>query len=271
MNINKVNKLNKMEDIFVDKYCFLDFQPKYIKDEELRVKQIAYYLANSKKVVAITGAGISTASGIPDFRSNDGIYSTSPERIFSKENFNSNPEELINLLIKVFNNSFEINYGHAFLKKIEEDKDVSIITQNIDGLHEKANSKDIINIHGSINTALCNNCGNIYEMLWERTNLSIKDFTCDCENVLKPDIVLYGENVKDLNKAITKVEEADLILILGSSLMVEPVASLPLNAHFKTPIVIINKDSTPLDNNNNTIVINDDICNTLRKINDLIY
>lgn len=271
MDIIKIKKLNDMEkEFWIESYFSLP-QLKDIKNEELRIKQIAYLLAKAKKIVAITGAGISTDSGIADFRSKSGIYSSNPEELFSLKNFNENPMSLIDLLLKIFNNNFEPNYAHMFLKRLEFDKEITIITQNIDNLHKEIHSNNIISIHGSVDKACCNNCGNMYEILWGNRFITRDDYICDCKNVLKPNIVLYGEDVKDMNVAIEKIEDCDLILILGSSLLVEPVASLPLKAKLETPFIIINNDPTPLDNNNNSIVINKSISKALKEINDLIY
>ena len=130
---------------------------------------------------------------------------------------------------------------------------------------------NVTHIHGSIKYAKCLKCGNIYEILWWEDNVTMEHYICDCGEHLKPDIVLYGEDVNELDKCINIVEDCDLLLVLGSSLTVEPVASLPLKSKLSTPIIIVNNDATPLDDKNNVIKINKNISETFKIINDLLF
>lgn len=245
----------------------------YLKGEDL-IKQCAYFINKSKKIAILTGAGMSTDSGIPDFRSKTGLYTKVPEDILSLSNFKENPTEVYDFLYKYLNTlNVKPNRGHFILKEIEDmGKEVNIITQNIDHLHSI--NSNVIEFHGSLNKAKCLNCNTIYDIediiqKQEDNFLMHKvdyKYNCECGGLIKPNIVLYEEDVYHYNEAKQIMQETDLIIVLGTSMNVNPFASLPLKAKADTPIIIINKDATYLDNDRMSMVIHDNISITLDKI-----
>lgn len=240
----------------------------YLKGEEA-IKQCAYFINRAENIAVLTGAGMSTDSGIPDFRSKGGLYSKAPEDILSLFNFKKNPDEVYDFLYKYLNTlDVEPNRGHFILKELEDmGKEINIITQNIDHLHSKAGSSNVLEFHGSLDKAKCLRCQKIYDI-----NDVIKDdkyhYRCDCKNkgFIKPNIVLYGEDVYHYKKAKQYMKKCDLIIVMGTSMVVNPFASLPKEAFCNTPIIIINESATYLDNDRMAIVIRDNITNALEKI-----
>lgn len=233
-----------------------------------RLKQI---IDESKKIVVFTGAGVSTESGIPDFRSKDGLYNLKyeypPELILSHNFFISNTESFYKFYRDKMNcvdakpNSF-----HLYLKYLENiGKDITIVTQNIDGLHSKASSTKVLELHGTIYKNRCQNCNKIYDekIVFENNELVPK---CSCGGIIKPEVILYGESLDDnvVNKAIYYIENADLLLIAGTSLKVYPASGFVDYFRGKY-MVVINKDKTIQDKNAN-LVINDNLCNVVRSL-----
>lgn len=257
MNKDKYIENNQMSYSYVKELNGID-----------KIKQSAYFLGKAKKIAIITGAGTSTDSGIPDFRSNTGIYSEIPEEIFDINYFKRNPQTLQKLLINLFNNKdYKPNEIHNILTELQEEKDITIITQNIDSLNEKSGSKKVLHIHGLLNTGHCEQCKEKVNLQWEKGLVNLYDLTCDCGGYIRPDIVFYGEEVKHLSEAINAVKMADLILILGTSLKVYPVAELPSYANAETPIIIINRDKIELGKEERMSVnFQNDIANTLKAI-----
>lgn len=245
----------------------------YLKGEDL-LKQCAYFINKSNKIAILTGAGMSTDSGIPDFRSKSGLYSKAPESILSLSNFNNNPDEVYEFLYKYINTlNVKPNRGHLILKEIEDmGKEVNIITMNIDHLH--AVNSNVIEFHGSLDKAKCLKCSKIYDIdeiiQVEKFNFLMEDikykYNCECGGLIKPNIVLYGEDVYHYEKAKQIMSECDLIIVMGTSMVVNPFASLPSEAKADTPIIIINKTPTYLDNDRMAMVIHDNISETLDKI-----
>jgi NAD-dependent deacetylase len=240
-------------------------------------------IQNAKKIVVLTGAGISTESGIKDFRSRTGIYKLAPEYILSLDYFYKHPKEFYQFAVKNLYHPDAIpNKGHQILEKWEKDGKVStVITQNIDGLHQKAGSKNVIEFHGTIKTATCLNCGKIYttDEMVNRLETLEDFYVCDhCvtknkeEHYIKPDVVLFGDTGKwfseeGFNTIIQLMNEADLILVLGTSLLVTPFSLFPRYRRQGVPLVIINKGDTPYDFTPDTYVIQDSIGYTLTEIN----
>lgn len=225
-------------------------------EDELRFAAQAIHEADS--TVAMTGAGVSTASGIPDFRGDDGLWETHDPADFHITRFERNPEEFWHDRLGLYedihsNGTIEPNAAHEALADLESrDMLEAVITQNIDGLHEDAGSEDIIEIHGSSERVVCRDCGRRMDAapVRERVRDGETPPRCRaCDGVLKPDIVLFGEQLPDhaLYKAHALAEKADVFLVAGSSLTVEPAASLPATAddHGAT-IIIVNLDRTPL-------------------------
>lgn len=237
------------------------------------ILEVAQLLKKSNKTVVISGAGISTESGLPDFRSSKGIYQHTPEYVLSHSYFFHHPKEFYDFIRKTmyFRNA-KPNQGHLILAEWERRNLVhQIITQNIDGLHDV--SQNVMEIHGSILTATCQNkqCRkkyNFYDVL------DSGDFHCDCTEdkryLIKPDIVLYEEAVPLYESAFWSVHDSELLLILGSSLTVQPVASLVTAVIPGTPVVIINNQSTPYEGKKNVIAIHASIGETLAKIDEAL-
>ena len=237
-----------------------------------KIKKIKEAIDNSNNIVVFTGAGISVPSGIPDFRSADGLYNqesglnAKPEDIISNYFFNRYPEEFYKFYKeKMIYPNATYNEAHKFFANLEKhDKNVTIITQNIDGLHSDAGSTDVLEIHGSV---LRNNCTKCYKFF------SLEDIMkkpgvpkCGCGGVIKPDVVLYGENLdyNTITKSIHKVSHADLLIVVGTSLLVHPANSL-IRYFQGNKIIIINKEKTPFDYDAN-IVINDDIIKVVNEL-----
>lgn len=237
-------------------------------------------IKNAKNIVVLTGAGISTESGIKDFRSSQGIYQLAPEYVLSLDYFYQHPKEFYEFAIEnLYHPTAEPNDGHKVLAKWEKQGKVSsIITQNIDGLHQKAGSKEVIEFHGTIESAKCLHCGKNYstDVMIDRRS-KIEDFyICDhCqtqqakERYIKPDVVLYGDagewfTPQGYQMIVDKIDKADCILVLGTSLKVTPFANFPTYRQSGVPMIIVNKGDTPYDHARDTYVIQDSIGKTLR-------
>lgn len=212
----------------------------------------------------ISGAGLDTDSGIPDFRSSDGLYSKAPEEILSIDNFYKKPTETISFIKEhmLYPNA-KPNDSHFLLASLENtNRNIYHITQNITSLLEDAGASNVIHVHGKIGTAKCINCGKEYPMNNVHTG---KECKCSKSSLVKPSITFYGESIDNEFEAFQLVKEADLILILGTSLTVYPVAELPNYRKKDTPIILITKSETYLDLDKNVLKFNDDISETLKK------
>ncbi|MCI6716015.1 MAG: NAD-dependent protein deacylase [Mollicutes bacterium] len=218
----------------------------------------------SNNIVVMTGAGFSKASGIPDFRSADGLYNDknksmiSPEEILSHHYFMAHPKAFYDFYFDkmIYPNAMP-NAGHYKLVELEKcGKLKAIITQNIDGLHQKAGSKNVLELHGSVLRNHCMKCHTFYSL---DDLINNKQMTaCPiCGGLIKPDVVLYEEglDMTTLNEAIKAVVNADLLLIIASSMLVNPAASLPYY-YRGNKMVIINLEPTPLDSYA-TLIINE--------------
>lgn len=215
------------------------------------IEKLNDIIKNSKRIVFFGGAGVSTESGIPDFRSVDGLYNQkykrNPEYMLSHTCFIDEPVEFYKFFFDkmIFKNA-KPNNCHKKLVELEKNGKLScIITQNIDGLHEMAGSKNVLNLHGCVNTLYCMNCGKKY-MLNNIKHSGIPH--CSCGGTLKPDVVLYEEALNDdiVNEAINQIEKCDTLIVGGTSLVVYPAAGLI--RYFKGKnLVLINRDVTPYD------------------------
>ena len=217
--------------------------------------------SRSRRIVVLTGAGVSTLSGIPDFRSSTGLYSKefgsmSVGSILDIDFFSSHPDVFYSWAKEYWfqMNSFEPNIIHTVLAKAEADGKLTegIFTQNIDGLHQKAGSKKVYELHGSVRNGYCMNCRRHYgySFMAEMVNSGAVPVCGSCGGVVKPDIVFYGEPLDSttLMRAENAFASADLAIILGSSLVVNPAASLPyISARAGKDIVIVNRDRTYID------------------------
>jgi len=217
----------------------------------------------SDNIVFFGGAGVSTESGIPDFRSVDGLYSQkykyTPETIISHSFFMRNTEEFYDFYKNkmIFLNA-KPNMAHIKLAELEKlGKLKAVITQNIDGLHQEAGSKNVLELHGSVHRNYCMKCGKFYDV---NTIVNSKNVPkCSCGGTIKPDVVLYEESLNSdiLEKSVEYIENADVLIVGGTSLVVYPAASL-INYYNGKKLVLINKSSTQLDRRAN-LVINDSI------------
>lgn len=211
----------------------------------------------SEHIVFFGGAGVSTASGIPDFRSARGLYSMVPEEIVSHHYFMDHTKEFYDFYFdKMVYEDAKPNNCHKFLAKLEKTKDIWIVTQNIDGLHQKAGSKNVIELHGTVLKNHCMDC-NKYYSLDEIDKKGIPK--CTCGGIIKPDVVLYEEalNDEDVEKAIEKISKADTLIVAGTSLVVYPAAGF-LSFFSGKNLIIVNMSSTPKDDKAD-LVIHDDI------------
>jgi NAD-dependent deacetylase len=231
-------------------------------------------ISKAKYIVALTGAGISTNAGIPDFRSPKGFYSQPEipgEEVFDIGYFKKDPS-LFYKHIGVFLEGFmkaEPTKGHLFLKKLEDlGKLKCIITQNVDGLHEKAGNSYVIDVHGNFRNFFCMDCKTsvpLNEKILSEVKKKNVPKCKSCSGVLKPEVVFFGEPVHALEKALTEVQKADLLITLGTSLRVYPVAQLPSYIDKDAKLVIINREETPYDNRAR-LVIYDDIDTVAQKL-----
>ncbi len=224
-----------------------------------KLAQLLALLKGARHAIALTGAGVSTLSGIPDFRSANGLYSQdwhgmSVEEILSIDVFRAHPEYFYGMKIFVQpEGKYQPNVVHKVLARLEEKHMMgAVFTQNIDRLHTLAGSKDVVELHGSATTNHCLKCGAQYPFA------QIVETACQgnvprcprCGGVIKPDIVFYGENLDEraLDRADEETRLCDLMLVLGTSLVVQPAASLPFMAARRgAKLVIVNAQPTPLD------------------------
>ncbi|MCL2000633.1 MAG: Sir2 family NAD-dependent protein deacetylase [Planctomycetes bacterium] len=215
--------------------------------------QCAEKIRRAGKIAVLTGAGMSTAAGIPDFRGPKGLYVTrayDPETVFEISCFDRDPKpfykfsrDFLGLLSRI-----EPTSTHRFLARLEaEGRDIGIVTQNIDGLHQKAGSHRVYPIHGDYQTSGCRRCGAIVGLpdLLELMEEAEVPVCRGCGGVIKPDIVFFGENVRHLEESSRLAASSDLMLVLGSSLAVYPAAGLPDLAGGE--VVIVNRGSPAVE------------------------
>ncbi|MDR2391749.1 MAG: Sir2 family NAD-dependent protein deacetylase [Planctomycetota bacterium] len=210
-------------------------------------------IRRSKKLAVLTGAGISTSAGVPDFRGPKGLYVTrayDPETVFDIGYFSVNPAPFYDFTrdFLAMLETISPTPTHLFLARLEAGgKDIGIVTQNIDGLHQRAGSKRIYPIHGDYSTARCRKCGKTVsgDDLAASLKASPGVPACPaCGGVVKPDVVFFGENVRHLDKCLALAAESDLLLVLGSSLAVHPAASIP--HHAGGEVIVVNRGPVAL-------------------------
>ncbi len=225
---------------------------------------------DSRKIVFFGGAGVSTESGIPDFRSVDGLYNQKykfpPEMIISHSFFERNPEEFYRFYRDrmIYTNALP-NAAHKKLAEWEKRGILSaVVTQNIDGLHQLAGSKNVIELHGSIHRNYCTKCGKFYPLSAVTETDGVP--RCECSGVIKPDVVLYEESLRseDIENAVLEISSADTLIIGGTSLVVYPAAGLVRYFNGKH-LVVINKSE--INAGNAELVINDSIGKILGGLN----
>lgn len=236
-----------------------------------KVNQVAELIKESKYTVVLTGAGVSTGSGIADFRTpGKGIWEkVDPFKVTSITAFEENPQRFYHFYRPRIEMLFRVspNPAHKAIARLEEmDYEKCLITQNIDNLHQRAGSKKIIEIHGTLREAVCRKCEKMIssELLLKKIEISEEKVPyCGCGGVFKPNVVLFGEMLPNLDSAIYQSMRADLMLIVGSSLQVSPVNMLPqycLDRGGK--LIIVNFMSTHLDHSAE-VVVKEDVCDFL--------
>ena len=218
-----------------------------------KLETLKQWVKESRRIVFFGGAGVSTESGIQDFRSVDGLYSQKfaypPEQIISHSFYLHNPSYFFHFYReKMLPLGFEPNITHQKLAQWEkEGKLLGIVTQNIDGLHQKAGSKKVYELHGSVLRNYCVKCGKFHSAEFVKEHPDVP--RCDCGGIVKPDVVLYEESLDGgtLEGAIRAIQNADLLIVAGTSLTVYPAAGL-VNYYRGSRMVLINRDATPYDN-----------------------
>lgn len=220
-----------------------------------QIRQLAQWIKEANTIAVLTGAGMSTESGIPDFRSENGLYAQEDnvEYYLSEYYSKKDPVDFWRRFKRMFSlkmmGGFAPNDGHRFLRWLEEmGKTVTILTQNIDGLHTKAGSTNVIELHGTLQTATCPSCGNKYDLSFINRHEVPR---CEkCQTIVKPDVVLFGGLVPRMEEAFAAAAASDLLLAMGTSLEVAPVNQIPFYVAAESPAtrkVLINKTATRMD------------------------
>lgn len=217
-----------------------------------QIQALKNMIEESRKIVFFGGAGVSTESGIPDFRSTDGLYHQEyaypPETILSHSFYVRQKEEFFRFYRnKMLALDAQPNAAHKKLAQWErEGKLLAVITQNIDGLHQKAGSENVLELHGSVHRNYCERCGKFYDAKFILESEGIP--VCTCGGDIKPDVVLYEESLDGdvIARAIRAIEEADVLIVGGTSLVVYPAAGF-LEYYKGDKLVLINKSKTAVD------------------------
>lgn len=238
-----------------------------------KIGQLKEIIDNSNNIVFFGGAGVSTESGVPDFRSVDGLYNQKydypPETILSHTFFRHKTEEFYRFYRdKMIFPDAKPNKAHLALAKLEKmGKLKAIVTQNIDGLHQAAGSEEVYELHGSVLRNYCENCRKFFTLkeLMEREGVP----KCECGGIIKPDVVLYEEGLEQntIQKSVNAIANADVLIIGGTSLAVYPAAGL-IDYYTGKKLVLINKGATPRDSRAD-LIINEPIGEILSKVVDI--
>lgn len=223
------------------------------------IEQLKAWIAGSDNIVFFGGAGVSTESGIPDFRSVDGLYNQqydySPETIISHTFYLRHPEEFYRFYKnRMLFPDARPNAAHLALVRLEQEGRLrAVITQNIDGLHQAAGSREVLELHGSVHRNHCTRCGRFYSLgeIMEMDGVP----HCTCGGVIKPDVVLYEEGLdqETLQKAVSYIRHADILIIGGTSLTVYPAAGL-IDYYRGHKLVLINKSVPPMDSRADLVI-----------------
>ena len=234
------------------------------------IETLRRWVSESHRMVAFTGAGVSTESGVPDFRSVDGLYNQKfeypPETIISHSFYLRNPEYFFRFYReKMMPLEVQPNITHFTLAKWEREGHLAaVVTQNIDGLHQKAGSRRVYELHGSILRNYCTQCGKFYPAEFVKNSNGIP--RCGCGGIVKPDVVLYEEglNEQTVEGALEAISQADMLLVAGTSLTVYPAAGF-LRYYPGNRLVLINRDPTPYDDRAD-LVIHDSLGKVLSRL-----
>lgn len=239
------------------------------------IDQLVSAIQGANSTVVLTGAGISTASGIPDFRGDEGIWNSRFDPAdFRIGRFLSDPAgfwgDRLDLHEAMFPGKIEPNVAHEALAAMESEGDLdAIITQNTDGLHDEAGSKDVFELHGNAHRVVCMDCGQKTDAKPVRDRIRNGECPprCECNGLLKPDVVLFGESLHEaiLTESQRRARESDVFLAIGSSLTVEPAASLPKTGATNGVLAVCNLDPTPHDDLA-TFVFHEDVTEMLPRL-----
>ena len=242
-----------------------------------KYEELKKIIDTSKNTVLFTGAGISCPSGIPDFRSTDGLYGEkgggySPEQIISHSFFVAHPKEFYEFYkSKMVYPKAKPNAAHRYFAKLEEEGKLSaIVTQNIDGLHQAAGSKNVLEFHGSVHRNHCMRCGKFFDVNYVMNSSGAPK--CDnCGGPVKPDVVLYEEGIDAdvFEKSVAAIENAQTVIVVGTSLAVYPAAGL-LTGFRGENLVLVNKQATPFDRYA-TLVFNEDVVNVVKRLESMDF
>lgn len=225
-----------------------------------KITQFLKMVEESDNIVFFGGAGVSTESGIPDFRSVDGLYHQTydypPETILSHTFYRRNTEEFYRFYRdKMLCLDAKPNTAHLTLARLEQKGKVkAVITQNIDGLHQAAGSKRVLELHGSVHRNYCEKCGKLFDAEYVINSTGVPH--CDsCDGALKPDVVLYEEGLdnRTMQDAVYYISHADILIVGGTSLAVYPAAGL-IDYYKGNKLVLINKSTTPVDSRANLLI-----------------
>lgn len=229
----------------------------------MSINELKNMIKNSDNIVFFGGAGVSTESNIPDFRSANGLYNAkesrkySPEEMLSRSFFMSHTEDFYKFYRdKMIYRDARPNVAHLTLTKLEElGKLRAIITQNIDGLHQVAGSKNVLELHGSVHRNFCMNCGKFFHLNYIINSSSVTPHCDCCGGIIKPDVVLYEESLDNnvIDSALHYISKADVLIVGGTSLSVYPAAGM-IQYYKGNKLVLINKSSTQYDNVSNLLI-----------------
>lgn len=204
--------------------------------------ELADKILEGNNIVFLTGAGVSTLSGIPDYRSMDGLYSRkdNPEYLLSHDCLNNEPDKFYDFVKNLYHLEAKANIIHNVIVKMEDSKNVTVITQNIDELHEKAGSDNLLEFHGSLYDLYCSECHQKIEVEdYLKSYIHVRD-----EGIIRPNVVLYGEMLDErvINGSIAALQTADTVVLVGTTFKVYPFASLLEFVNARAKVILINKE-----------------------------
>lgn len=242
-----------------------------------QINQLVKLISGAESIAFLTGAGVSTASGIPDFRSSNGIWTEDRSREYytSVNYYLQDPEDFWRKYKEIFQikllKKFQPNLVHNFIAELETSgKNISVVTQNVDSLHNLAGNKHVVEYHGNLNTATCPSCDAKYDLTFLLEHEVPVCTKSGCQTVVKPDIVLFGDPITKQNEAESAIASSDLMLVLGTSLLVTPFSLLPTMAkQYGIPMGIINREPTPMDDLFD-LIIHDDLVTVVEQLQGLI-
>lgn len=237
---------------------------------EEKITALQEIIDNHSRIVFFGGAGVSTESGIPDFRSQDGLYNQKydfpPETILSHTFFMRRPEEFYRFYQdKMLCDTAQPNAAHLKLAELENaGKLTAVVTQNIDNLHQMAGSKKVLELHGSVHRNYCMKCRKFHDFTYMKNSKGVPK--CECGGIIKPDVVLYEEGLDNatINESVRVISEAEVLIIGGTSLAVYPAAGL-IDYFQGEHLILINKSTTPRDSYA-SLLINEPIGQVFSKI-----